>query len=114
MYFALELGANPIGLVLGLSLIVPATIWVAWRTVPRPVSRPKRLMCRRPTIPAGMSGIRGSLASASSTVKTTSAPGKNEGTLVTIYRPPAECRSPDRYPSRGTRLAGAPWVRGSF
>ena len=37
MYFALELGANPIGLVLGLSLIVPATIWVAWRTVPPPL-----------------------------------------------------------------------------
>ena len=37
MYFALELGANPIGLVLGLSLIVPATIWVAWRTEPPPL-----------------------------------------------------------------------------
>ena len=36
MYFVLELGANPFGLVLGLSLIVPATIWVAWRTAPAP------------------------------------------------------------------------------
>ncbi len=32
MYLALYAGANPAGLVLGLSLIVPATVWVAWRT----------------------------------------------------------------------------------
>ncbi len=32
MYAALDLGANPIGLVLGLSLIVPATLWVSWRS----------------------------------------------------------------------------------
>ena len=34
MYVALAAGANPIGLVLGLSLIVPSVIWVAWRQVP--------------------------------------------------------------------------------
>ena len=31
MYVALRSGADPIALVLGLSLIVPATLWVAWR-----------------------------------------------------------------------------------
>jgi hypothetical protein len=34
MYVALQAGADPIALVLGLSLIVPATIWVAWRMPP--------------------------------------------------------------------------------
>ena len=34
MYIALRSGADPIALVLGLSLIVPATLWVAWRTPP--------------------------------------------------------------------------------
>lgn len=38
MYFTLDVGANPIGLVLGLSLIVPATIWVAWQTEPPPIA----------------------------------------------------------------------------
>lgn len=37
MYFVLDFGANPIGLVLGLSLIVPSTLWVAWRTEPTPL-----------------------------------------------------------------------------
>ena len=36
MYVVLRSGADPIALVLGLSLIVPATLWVAWRT-PAPV-----------------------------------------------------------------------------
>ena len=34
MYVALSAGANPFGLVLGLSLIVPSAIWVSWRQVP--------------------------------------------------------------------------------
>ena len=34
MYVALRAGADPIALVLGLSLIVPATLWVAWRMPP--------------------------------------------------------------------------------
>ena len=34
MYVALSAGANPFGLVLGLSMIVPSVIWVAWRQVP--------------------------------------------------------------------------------
>ena len=34
MYIVLRSGADPIALVLGLSLIVPATLWVAWRTPP--------------------------------------------------------------------------------
>jgi hypothetical protein len=34
MYLALDAGANPAGLVLGLSLVVPAAIWVAWRSRP--------------------------------------------------------------------------------
>jgi len=34
MYIALRSGADPIALVLGLSLIVPATLWVAWRSPP--------------------------------------------------------------------------------
>ena len=34
MYIALRSGADPIALVLGLSLIVPATLWVAWRMPP--------------------------------------------------------------------------------
>ena len=38
MYVALQAGADPIALVLGLSLIVPATIWVAWRIPPPVVS----------------------------------------------------------------------------
>lgn len=31
---ALALGADPIGLLLGLSLIMPTTVWVAWRNRP--------------------------------------------------------------------------------
>ena len=34
MYLALDAGANPAGLVLGLSVIVPATVWAAWRSQP--------------------------------------------------------------------------------
>ena len=34
LYLALDAGANPAGLVLGLSLIVPATVWVAWQSQP--------------------------------------------------------------------------------
>jgi hypothetical protein len=30
----LALGADPVGLVIGLSLIMPTTIWVAWRNRP--------------------------------------------------------------------------------
>ena len=37
MYLALYAGASPAGLVLGLSLIVPAAVWVAFRT-PVPVA----------------------------------------------------------------------------
>jgi hypothetical protein len=31
---ALALGAHPVGLVVGLSLIMPTTVWVAWRNRP--------------------------------------------------------------------------------
>jgi hypothetical protein len=31
---ALALGAHPVGLVIGLSLIMPTTLWVAWRNRP--------------------------------------------------------------------------------
>ena len=31
---ALALGAHPLGLLLGLSLVMPATLWVAWRNRP--------------------------------------------------------------------------------
>jgi hypothetical protein len=43
MYVVLRSGADPIALVLGLSLIVPATLWVAWRTPPPalPATRPQ-------------------------------------------------------------------------
>jgi hypothetical protein len=34
MYVAIEAGAHPIGLLLGLSAIVPASLIVAWRTPP--------------------------------------------------------------------------------
>ena len=34
IYLALDAGAHPAGLVLGLSLVVPAAIWVAWRSPP--------------------------------------------------------------------------------
>lgn len=34
MYAALAAGAHPIGLILGLSMIVPAVVVVAWRTPP--------------------------------------------------------------------------------
>jgi hypothetical protein len=37
MYAALAAGAHPIGLVLGLSTIVPSVVLVAWRTPPPPV-----------------------------------------------------------------------------
>ena len=43
MYIALRSGADPIALVLGLSLIVPSTLWVAWRT-PMPAVPPDALM----------------------------------------------------------------------
>ena len=31
---ALALGAHPLGLLVGLSLVMPATLWVAWRNRP--------------------------------------------------------------------------------
>ena len=37
LYLAIRAGGNPTGLVLGLSLIVPATLWVAWRSEPPPL-----------------------------------------------------------------------------
>ena len=38
MYIALDAGAHPVGLILGLSIIVPAVVINAWRTPPPMVS----------------------------------------------------------------------------
>lgn len=36
LYFALQVGAHPVGLVVGLSMIIPAVVLAAWRARPEP------------------------------------------------------------------------------